>query len=157
MYTEDGSFIYDDYGNELPSRFIRPVVYFIEAVGLDLVKIGYSEELIRRFKEIRTSCPVPVRLIGFLDGNRAAEAALHHQYAKYRAEGEWFRISQAAMDQLRTSMDRGTGWGVYQDFRDTCEGNRELIRWRPKPKEIESFDDVYADLMEEVAEEFVNV
>lgn len=157
MYDCIGQVLVDDLGQPLPDRFFRPVVYFIEAVGLDLVKIGYTDELIRRFKEIRTSCPVAIRLIGFRSGGRRLEAKLHRDYADYRSVGEWFRVSKLAMDQWRVEMDHPNSRSMYLDFRDTCEGNQEDIRWRQRPKEIESFDDVYAEIMEEVAEGYANV
>lgn len=161
LYDEIGQVLVDDAGNELPDRFILPVVYFIEAVGLDLVKIGYTEELIRRFKEIRTSCPVQIRLLGFLPGDKALEANLHRQYKQFRGEGEWFRLSQQVMDNWREHLEsqiRSINYGaMYRDFQDTCTGNREEIKWRPRPQVIDTYEEVYSDLMEEVAEGFANV
>lgn len=158
MTDENGYVLYDDVGNVLPERFILPVVYVIEAVGLDRVKIGYTEELIRRFKEIRTSCPVRIRLVGFVKGDRALEAWSHRLYKDRRREGEWFHVSQREIDAWRAEMGSGVaGRSMYEDFRSTCVGNGDVIPWRPMPKEIETFEEVYADLMEEVAEEFANV
>jgi len=139
---EYGFVVYDDAGKELPPRFIRPVVYFIEAVGLDLVKIGYTEELIRRFKEIRTACPVKIQLVGFLNGDRSAEAHLHRQYKDYRAEGEWFRVSQQTLDYWRSHLDN---WDVHRDFVATCQMTNEKIPWRMRADDSRNLMAAFAE------------
>jgi len=144
----------EDHGNEIvnPPRFVRPVVYFIEAVGLDLVKIGYTEELIRRFKQIRTSCPVPIQLVGFMNGDRSLESHLHRQYKDFRREGEWFHANQHALDRWRKHLDN---WDVHRDFICTCQMTNEKIPWRMRAddsrKLMEAFSQNFSQLMEESA------
>lgn len=76
-------------GRAAPDAYRR--IYFIEAVGLDAVKIGYATHLESRLMDIQVSCPVPVRLLGTLPGGRGLEQAPHAQLAESRIRGEWFR------------------------------------------------------------------
>jgi hypothetical protein len=74
-------------------------VYFIEGAGL--VKIGHTTDPIYRMRTIAAISPVPVRLLGSFPGKRAAEKALHEQFAPLRTHGEWFKIEGGLGDFLR--------------------------------------------------------
>jgi hypothetical protein len=65
-------------------------VYFVEAVGLGLIKIGYAINLPQRFTSLMTSSPVPLTLLGVMDGGAALETRLHIELAEHRTHGEWF-------------------------------------------------------------------
>lgn len=69
------------------------VVYFIEAVGLELIKIGQTRLLDDRIRSLATGSPVPLKLIGYIAGTAARERKLHKQFARDRAHGEWFRAT----------------------------------------------------------------
>lgn len=66
-------------------------VYFIEAVGLDLIKIGFALRLSERIAELQTASPVPLRLLGSVLGGRDLERFYHDCFADQRVKGEWFR------------------------------------------------------------------
>lgn len=66
-------------------------IYFIEAVGLGLIKIGYANDVSERMRKLRPGCPAPLKLLGRLPGGIREERDLHRQLAKQRAHGEWFR------------------------------------------------------------------
>lgn len=71
-------------------------VYVIEAVGLDLVKLGYARDLrsvAGRFESVRTGCPVDTihRGVVTVDG-MGDEKAMHVALAHARRRGEWFEI-----------------------------------------------------------------
>lgn len=73
-------------------------VYFIEAVGTGLVKIGFSRNVKRRMEYLRTTCPHELRpLLLLTDGSPALEAELHRQFAHCRVRGEWFRVEDPAL------------------------------------------------------------
>jgi hypothetical protein len=56
-------------------------------------KIGWSgSHPKRRLGEIRTACPEPAVLLGFIEGTRADEDRLHEEYADKNTHGEWFRL-----------------------------------------------------------------
>ena len=70
-------------------------VYFIETDNKAYLKIGYTASLDKRMKQIEgTLRPTPIRLLGYLRGNRATEAWMHAAFAGLRERGEWFRCAQ---------------------------------------------------------------
>lgn len=71
------------------------MIYFIEAEGLNRVKIGYvanDSGLEPRLRTIQCYCPVPAKLVGVLDGDQSLERNLHSRLAKHRVVGEWFAM-----------------------------------------------------------------
>jgi hypothetical protein len=70
-----------------------PRVYFLEAVGLGLVKIGFSRNVPKRKYSVQSSCPVPVRVIGLMKGTEATEKDLHKRFREDQRQGEWFLLS----------------------------------------------------------------
>lgn len=84
-------------------RESHSVVYFIEAVGLDLIKIGYAIDLPKRFTGMMTTSPAALTLLGVLDGGPKLECAIHEQLAAHRAHGEWFRKTPEVMAVVATA------------------------------------------------------
>jgi hypothetical protein len=82
------------------------VVYFVEAVGLDAVKIGWASDLGMRLKGLRTGCPAPLRVLRVIRGGHALELAMHERFKAHRTSGEWFRLSaiEAAIAALPDEM-----------------------------------------------------
>lgn len=77
-----------------------PVVYFIAAPSLGLVKIGYTRGLRQRFGELSRGSPVDIAFVHALTGNRTLERELHARFADYRSRGEWFRHEGALAEHL---------------------------------------------------------
>lgn len=63
-------------------------IYFIQ--GADKIKIGIADNIAWRMADIANMSPVPVQLIGFVEGDESDEKALHIRFAEYRTHGEWF-------------------------------------------------------------------
>src|SRR5688572_19771645 len=69
------------------------VIYFIEAVGAGLVKIGFTERDVQdRLRELQTASPHRLKLVASISGDINDESALHKSFAHLRQVGEWFRI-----------------------------------------------------------------
>ena len=68
-------------------------VYFIEAVGLDLVKIGFARDVAQRLTDLQCGSPVALRLLGTIPGGLGMELFFHKDLAEYRVRGEWFALS----------------------------------------------------------------
>ncbi len=75
-------------------------VYFLKNGRRKLIKIGFSSDHVSRIQNIQSSTPDHVKLLATLPGNRALEAELHKRFAKYRVQGEWFRVEGALADYL---------------------------------------------------------
>jgi len=78
-------------------------VYFIEAVGLDLIKIGYTVDPVKRFMGMLTMSPVPLSLLGSIWGGPQREAEIHGQLAEHRTHGEWFQKVPEVMAVVATA------------------------------------------------------
>lgn len=79
-------------------------VYFVEAEGTGLVKIGSAVNVHRRLAEISSGCPVPLKVLAVAQGSRTREAELHALLLPYRSKGEWFRKSPA-MEAVIAALD----------------------------------------------------
>lgn len=85
----------------------RQLLYLIEAGGL--YKIGISNNINNRIRELQTGCAHDVNCIAYYLTEKPAiqvERALHKLFDKYRLRGEWFdfegRFTQEAFDTLCT-------------------------------------------------------
>lgn len=70
------------------------VVYFMHASHTDLVKIGWTRDIERRFQVVQTSSPHPLHLLAIHPGGAALEAMYHNEFAHYHFHGEWFRLTR---------------------------------------------------------------
>lgn len=62
------------------------------------VKIGFSNDPVRRMAELATASPQGIELLAWLPGTRADERALHERFDDERASGEWFEFSGRIYD-----------------------------------------------------------
>lgn len=69
--------------------------YFIGNSSKGFVKIGVTNDPMRRLSEIRTGNPYPVSLFCVVPGDETIEAMLHQAFGALRMEGEWFKITPA--------------------------------------------------------------
>lgn len=67
----------------------REVVYFVQADGCSLVKIGTSANLRKRLGILRAASPVPLTLLATMPGGRREETDLHRRFQC--DHGEWFK------------------------------------------------------------------
>lgn len=83
-------------------------IYFIRAVGLDLIKIGYTGRPIAiRLQALRCASPARLECVGLMRGTLVDEKALHFRFAKARSHGEWFRAEPEVLAYIaeKTSPD----------------------------------------------------
>lgn len=78
-------------------------VYFVEAVGLDLIKIGHSIDLMKRLVSLLTSSPARLFVIGSIPGGRQKEREIHVALHAHRSHGEWFRKTPEVMAIVATA------------------------------------------------------
>lgn len=80
-------------------------VYFIRVDKR--VKIGFSHDVEKRLKGLKTACPSPPVLLGVIDGNRNTEAKIHAKLARHRATGEWFYYCDEVRFQIEALINQG--------------------------------------------------
>lgn len=69
-------------------------VYAVGAVGLGVVKVGWTENLERRMEIIGQGVPVPIVLLGLIrNASLKTERSLHLAMARWHQKGEWFRLT----------------------------------------------------------------
>jgi hypothetical protein len=103
----------------------RAVVYFVEALGLDLVKIGFATRFRSRLYDLCKSNAAELRVIKTVCGTRRSEAALHRRFQLHRVRGEWFKLSA-----IRDAVDALSETSCPDEHR-CCDCSRVLYSSRP--------------------------
>jgi hypothetical protein len=80
----------------------KRTLYFAEAIGASMIKIGITSDLGARLRALRDASPVPLALLHSLPGTARQESALHLKFIAARSHAEWFR----ATDELRAFIER---------------------------------------------------
>jgi hypothetical protein len=66
------------------------MIYFVEAVGVGLIKIGVTGSLPERMRTLRAMSPVPLRCLGVMEGGIAEEEYMHGIFGHVCSHDEWF-------------------------------------------------------------------
>jgi len=67
------------------------MIYFIYDRENNAVKIGYSENSLRRLHHLQTGNAHSLVLVAEVDGDKQKEKGLHLRFAKHKIKGEWFQ------------------------------------------------------------------
>lgn len=67
-------------------------VYFIEEVGAERVKIGFSIAPWKRLNSLRLSTGAEVRMLWLFEGTRELELRYQEMFQNHRLDGEWFDL-----------------------------------------------------------------
>lgn len=72
---------------------MKSAVYLISSSGR--VKIGYSKNPWKRYRQLCTGCPNPLALVFtfYCHDAPSLERKLHESFSQYRANGEWFNVT----------------------------------------------------------------
>lgn len=65
-----------------------------------MVKIGRSNDVLRRFKELRTGTSSELIIHALEPGDASVEAKRHNQFSSERRQGEWFSVSPKLMKHI---------------------------------------------------------
>ena len=88
---------------------IKGRVYFIEAVGAERVKIGFTRgSAASRLRHLRTSCPFPLRVLGWTAGTMGTESRFHERFesARVMPKLEWFHYTKELRRFIAMVSDR---------------------------------------------------
>jgi hypothetical protein len=141
--------VLEDQGRLEAMRSMPGFVYFIELMQLGRVKIGYTTDVLRRFKDLQftTSTPGQLRLLCVGYGSYEIERCLHDIFAPRRVFNEWFSFpdedikflsnlqnadawGMAVLGPLAShasELGRNQGWNE-KDFERFCKGLSQLTR-----------------------------
>lgn len=77
-------------------------VYFIEAVGLSRLKIGYSDDPEKRLRQLTTGSPVSLRIHARMPGNQTMEKEIQSRFSHLKVDNEWFHFT----DEIREYIEK---------------------------------------------------
>lgn len=84
----------EDLGIDKPGYVHR--VYFLLDHETCEVKIGFSDNYLRRQRELEARRGHKLELLGTLNGGRRLERAMHSRFADHRTSREWYTTEIAA-------------------------------------------------------------
>jgi hypothetical protein len=78
------------------------LVYFVEAVGCERVKIGWTRRgnLAQRVAGLQSGCPFPLEVLAAYPGLIIHEHREHRRFKQYRLHCEWFSLSEEILGYL---------------------------------------------------------
>lgn len=77
-------------------------VYFIRAETGGPIKIGWAFDPAKRRRELQNASPVPLVIVGTIQGGPAKESDLHKKFRHLRLHGEWFLSEPELLDFIST-------------------------------------------------------
>lgn len=110
----------------LPSRDRgeRCFIYFVEAVGLDKIKIGTTSNSPRhRLQMLQNACPVQLKLLALVKGGVEIEDHIHAAFQNSRCHGEWFYATADLRNYISTlsaSVHEDAEFDLTRDLRKAC-------------------------------------
>lgn len=92
QYTfKERIFNYEKFLPGLPLfKPVEKIVYLIGNKKENLVKIGVSQDVKKRLKELQRVWSSPLEIIATKRGSFDEEKRLHRQFSRFRRQGEWF-------------------------------------------------------------------
>lgn len=97
------------------------MIYFVNHT--DFIKIGYTVDIRKRISDLQLSCPIPISVVGLIDGTIREEKVLHEKFKDIWSHGEWFRYTKELSDFIE-SLDKSMIWKYgFDNFREKLEEN----------------------------------
>ena len=80
---------------------LKSYVYFIEALGMDKVKIGFSNDPERRLSVLQTGSPSKLIMVAKIPGDIQLEKQLHNKFDHIRINKEWFHATKELKEFIK--------------------------------------------------------
>jgi hypothetical protein len=88
-------------------------VYFMHDPAAKLVKIGFTNDLHRRFGGVQSASGRPLVLLGAVRGEMADEKRWHRNFKRLRERGEWFRATSALLRDISAILASDVTPGIH--------------------------------------------
>jgi len=122
----------------VPSKDPRfGVVYFLQGVGTDLIKIGITTDPFRRATIMQVQCPVPLKIIGTMPGGVQKEIEIHWRFRHLFSHGEWFRAAPELVDFIASEVTPWVGPSVRLTRLTHRSGGKKILAYA---KAMEAYD-----------------
>lgn len=76
------------------------MVYFIQNTDTKHIKIGYSDNVKKRFSQLQTTSPQELTILTMCEGGIELEKELHNKFNDYYVRGEWFNPSEELISYI---------------------------------------------------------
>lgn len=123
------------------------MIYVVTMPPIEKVKIGFATNLTARLSQLQTMIPMPLQTLAHAEGNVNTERYLHHAFAPFRSNGEWFFLARHVQWLIRSMGDEWFCRLVY------CAG--EI--WATSPDSLPRFARHYSHLLGCVYEDYVDI
>lgn len=79
------------------------MIYFIEAIGTNRVKIGLARSVAGRLRNLQSANAAELKVLRMYEGGLAEEAKFHELFATHRLKGEWFDAAEVEKTHARST------------------------------------------------------
>lgn len=88
------------------ANLVKPVeggyVYAIGEGSLDSpIKVGWSNDPLKRLRNLQQHHPYELKLLGFVPGTRSYEQSLHERFNRLHLRGEWFKADDELLSFIK--------------------------------------------------------
>ncbi len=83
-----------------PYKMDLAKVYFIQAKGSGLIKIGMSLNVSSRLKALQQASPEKLRILKIIEGGRKKEFELHEKFKNIKSHSEWFQPEEELLEYI---------------------------------------------------------
>jgi len=97
------------FANKQWERDRVPMVYFVGSelrVG-KFMKVGTTINVPKRLKQLQAYSPVVLRVFATIEGGSELEGAYHLRWQRFRAHGEWFRLTAGMIAEITRLQSNG--------------------------------------------------
>ena len=89
------------------------MVYFIGSDDHPYVKIGYSDNLVRRLTKMQADSPFKLKVLRQVEGDRTLEKLIQNRFAPFHVRGEWYQRTEVVLQAEDFNVD---GMKTFIDY-----------------------------------------
>ena len=90
-----------------PTHKSEGVIYFLLAREVNRIKIGFTQNLKQRFRDLLNNSPCELEILKVVHGTLQTELAVHAVFNQYRLAGEWYKNNPKLTSFIHSLEDGG--------------------------------------------------